>query len=72
MINVSLTVGLWFLICMILSIVLYKIVEKRYRNNTGEILIINGSNACFRGDNNVLASLKMSWLSEANSNLYSA
>ena len=37
------------------------------RNCNGEILIINGSNAGFGEDNNLLASMKNSRLSEARS-----
>ena len=51
---------------MMESILLENVLEKRQLNN-GEILVIDGSNACFGGDNNVLASLKSRRLSEARS-----
>ena len=43
------------------------ILEKRQPNCNGEMLVIDGSNAGFWGDNNLLASLKSRRLSEVRS-----
>ena len=47
--------------------ILENVLEKRQLNCNGEMLIIDGSNAGFGGDNNLLASLKIRRLSEARS-----
>ena len=52
---------------MMESILLENVLEKRQLNCNGEMLIIDGSNAGFGGDNNLLASLKSRLLSEARS-----
>ena len=63
-----LAVGVWLLIFIMMeSILLEHILEKRQLTCNGEMLIIDGSNAGFGGDNNLLASLKSRWLSEARS-----
>ena len=52
---------------MMESILLENVLEKRQLNCNREMLIIDGSNAGFGGDNNLLASLKSRRLSEARS-----
>ena len=47
---------------MMESILLENVLEKRKLNCNGEMLIIDGSNAGFGGDNNLLASLKQDHL----------
>ena len=49
------------------SILLENVLDKRQLNCNGEMLVIDGSNAGFGEDNNVLASLKSRMLSEAKS-----
>ena len=44
---------------MMVSILLENVLEKRQLNCNGEMLIIDGSNAGFGGDNNLLAILKV-------------
>ena len=61
-------VGVYFLIFIMMeSILLENVLEKRQLNCNGEILVIDGSNAVFGENNNLLARLKSRRLSDARS-----